>query len=147
MGLNKVMLMGHVGKDPEVRTLESQNKVAQFSLATTERYKDKNGERQEKTEWHNIIFWGKRAEVVEKYVQKGSKLYVEGKITTRKWQDKDGNDRYTTEIVASDFQFVAPKTDNAGSGGGGQQQAPSKPAPAASSSGSSLDDIDDDLPF
>ena len=140
--LNKVMLIGNVGKDPEVKTLESQNKVASFSLATTERFKDRQGQSQEKTEWHNIVVWGKQAELIEKYVEKGSKLYVEGKITTRKWQDKDGNDRYSTEIVAAMFKFLSAKP----SASGGQSAAqPQAAAPTASGSG--LDDIDDDLPF
>ncbi len=102
--LNKVTLIGHVGKDPDVRSLQNGNEIASFSLSTSERWKDKGGQRQEKTEWHNIIIFNKGLiGVVKGYVNKGSRLYVEGKLTTRKWIDKDCNDRYTTEVLLDNF--------------------------------------------
>ena len=107
--LNKCMLIGHIGNEPEIRTINNNEKVASFRLATTERYTDRNGEVKESTEWHQIVAWGKLADIVEKFVKKGSQLYVEGKITTRKWTDKDGNDRYTTEIRAEGLQILGKK--------------------------------------
>lgn len=100
--LNKVQLIGNLGKDPELRTTSGDD-VCNFSIATSERWKDRDGEQQEKTEWHNIVVWGKLAEVCDRYLSKGSKVYVSGKLQTRKWTDKDGNDRYTTEVVLSGF--------------------------------------------
>lgn len=112
--LNKVLLIGNTGNDPEVRYLNNeQGKVASFRLATTERYKDRNGDVKENTEWHQIVAWGKMADIVEKFVKKGSQLYVEGKITTRKWTDKDGNDRFTTEIRADGIQILGKKETTA----------------------------------
>lgn len=108
MSLNKVILIGNVGKDPEVRFV-GIDKVANFTLATTETWKDRNGEKKENTEWHNIVVWRNSADVVEKYVKKGSQLYVEGKLTTRKWKDQSGNDRYTTEIQAQSIQLLGKK--------------------------------------
>lgn len=106
-GINKVILVGNLGKDPEVRHLEAGSTVANFSIATSETYKDKTtGEKKTNTEWHNIVVWGNLAQIVEKYVVKGMQVYVEGKLTTRKWQDKDGNDRYTSEIVANTIQML-----------------------------------------
>lgn len=107
--LNRALLIGNVGNDPEIRTLNNNEKVASFRLATTERYKDRNGEVKESTEWHQVTAWGKMADIVEKFVKKGSQLYVEGKITTRKWTDKDGNDRFTTEIRAEGIQLLGKK--------------------------------------
>lgn len=112
--VNKVILLGNVGKDPEIRATNNQTKVANFSLATSEVYKDKNGERQSKTEWHNIVIWGKLSEIVEKHVNKGDKLYLEGKITTNKWQDKDGNDRSSIEIVCDKMQMLGSKQESNG---------------------------------
>ena len=110
--LNKVFLIGNTGNDPEIRTINNeQGKVASFRLATTERYKDRNGDVKENTEWHQIVAWGKMADIVEKFVKKGSQLYVEGKITTRKWTDKDGNDRFTTEIRAEGIQLLGKKEE------------------------------------
>jgi single-strand DNA-binding protein len=135
--INKVILIGRVGKEPEIRKV-GDSSVANFSLATSEKYKDKSGNTQESTEWHNIVIWGKLAEVVEKYVSKGSQLYLEGKITTRKWQDKDGNDRYTTEINVRELTMLGGLSENQSSGGTG-----SSPKPKVS------DDlpVNDDLPF
>lgn len=109
-GINKVILVGNLGKDPEVRVLEGGRKVANFSLATTESYKDKNGERVENTEWHNISFWGPISEVIEKYLKKGSQIYVEGKIRTRSYEDKEGVKKYVTEIVGQTMTMLGNKS-------------------------------------
>jgi single-strand DNA-binding protein len=113
MSLNKVMLIGNVGKDPEVRYLDGNNnpgsgstKVATFTLATTERYRDRNGELRENTEWHNIVMWGKNAEYAEKYIRKGTKLYIEGKLSTRVWEDRNTIKHYVTEIHVERFEFL-----------------------------------------
>jgi single-strand DNA-binding protein len=101
--LNRAELLGNVGKDPEVRSTQSGDRVASLSLATSERWKDREGEKQERTTWHNVVVWGPLADVVDRYVKKGSKLYVSGSLQTRKWQGKDGADRYTTEVVLRGF--------------------------------------------
>jgi single-strand DNA-binding protein len=103
--INKATLVGHVGRDPEIRNMSNGDAVATVSLATTEKWKDKNGERQEKTEWHRLVFFGKLADIVDKYVHKGSLIYVEGKLTTRKWE-KDGVERYTTEINCNEMKLL-----------------------------------------
>ena len=110
--LNKVIILGNLGKDPEIRTTQSGKIVANFSVATSEKYKDSAGEKIEKTEWHNVVLWGKLAELAEKYIKKGSKVLIEGKLQTRSWET-DGGKRYTTEIIGSNMVFV---------GGGGQQE-------------------------
>src|SRR5882762_8713656 len=112
-GVNKVILVGNLGKDPEVRYLEGGAAVANFSLATSESYKDKTGKKVDQTEWHNIVVWRGLAEIAEKYLKKGMQIYVEGKIRTRSWDDKEGNKRYTTEIVADTFNMLGRKDDNA----------------------------------
>ena len=146
MSLNKAMLIGNVGRDPEVRYLDGNNgqaKVATFTLATTERYRDRNGETRENTEWHNIVAWRNTADVVERFVKKGTQLYIEGRIRTRSWDDQNGNKRYTTEIIADTLQLLGKKSDNPGAQPGGYQQpaqgyqqpgyaAPAQPAPAYS---------------
>ncbi|KIH76242.1 single-strand binding protein [Geoalkalibacter ferrihydriticus] len=119
MSINKVILVGNLGKDPELRYTPSGVAVATFSLATSERYKDKSGEQQEKTEWHNIVAWRQLAEICGKYLHKGKQIYIEGKIQTRKYQDRDGNDRYITEIVADQMQMLGGRGDEGSSGGGG----------------------------
>ncbi len=126
MALNKVMLIGNVGNDPEIRYLDSNPqgpqgnaKVASFRLATTERYRDRNGETRENTEWHNIVAWRSNADVIEKFVHKGSQIYVEGKLRTRKWTDRDGKDRYTTEIQVDNLQLLGKRPDREGDGQGG----------------------------
>ena len=134
MSLNKVMLIGNVGKDPEVRYLENnpQNpgnnvKVASFPLATSERYRDRNGELRENTEWHNVVVWRSNADVAEKYVRKGTQLYIEGRLRTRSWTDQTGNKRYTTEVVADTLQLLGkrPEAENQPvQGGYAQPQAP-----------------------
>jgi len=133
-GVNKVILLGNLGKDPEVRYLDNGVAVANFSLATTENYKNKQGERVSQTEWHNIVLWRGLAEVAEKYLKKGASIYVEGKIKTRKWEDKDGNTRYNTEILADNMTML----------GGKQSQSDSPPL---NSDSVSVDDKSDDLPF
>ena len=111
-GVNKVILIGNLGKDPEVKYLESGVAVANFSLATTESYKNKEGERVSQTEWHNVVLWRGLAEVAEKWLKKGSSVYIEGKIRNRKWEDKDGNTRYTTEILADNMTMLGKKEDS-----------------------------------
>ena len=126
------MLIGNVGKDPEVRYLDGnsgQAKVATFTLATTERYRDRNGETRENTEWHNIVAWRNTADVVDRFVKKGTQLYVEGRIRTRSWDDQSGNKRYTTEIVADTLQLLGKKSDNPGGQGGYQQGGYQQSAP------------------
>ena len=126
MSLNKAMLIGNVGRDPEVRYLDGnsgQAKVATFTLATTERYRDRNGETRENTEWHNIVAWRNTADVVERFVKKGTQVYIEGRIRTRSWDDQSGNKRYTTEIIADTLQLLGKKSDNPGGQGGYQPQS------------------------
>ena len=154
MPVNKVILIGNVGRDPEVRYLDNNTPVASFSLATTEVYKNKNGEKVKNTEWHNIVLWRGLAQVAEKYVKKGNMLYIEGKIRTRSWDDKDGNKRYTTEIVGDNMQMLSKKDD----GGGENTQSPThldEPAKYSNNEVSTFDndnvnvsnDDVDDLPF
>ena len=133
-GVNKVILVGNLGKDPEVRYLDNGVAVANFSLATTENYKNKSGERVSQTEWHNIVLWRGLAEVAEKYLKKGASVYVEGKIKTRKWEDKDGNTRYNTEILADNMSML---------GGKKPQEDSSLSTPGSITS----EDKSDDLPF
>ena len=173
MSLNKAMLIGNVGKDPEVRYLDGSNgqaKVATFTLATTERYRDRNGETRENTEWHNIVAWRNTADVVEKFVKKGTQVYIEGRIRTRSWDDQNGNKRYTTEIMADTLQLFGKRQDNPAGQGGyaaqpvqaqqgyaqpqqSYQQQYQQPAPAQSYSQPAApqnianDGPEDDLPF
>ena len=132
-GVNKVILVGNLGKDPEVKYLDNGVAVANFSLATTENYKNKEGEKVSQTEWHNIVLWRGLAEVAEKYLKKGSSVYIEGKIKTRKWEDKDGNTRYNTEILADNMTMLGGKKDS--------QENPINPSQETAS------DKADDLPF
>jgi single-strand DNA-binding protein len=111
-GVNKVILVGNLGKDPEVKYLDSGVAVANFSLATTENYKNKEGERVSQTEWHNVVLWRGLAEVAEKFLKKGSNIYIEGKIKTRKWEDKDGNTRYSTEILGDNMTMLGSKLNS-----------------------------------
>lgn len=112
-GVNKVILIGNLGKDPEVRHLEGGASVANFTLATTEVYKDKNGNKNEQTEWHNIVVWRGLADVAEKYLKKGTTIYIEGKLRTRSWDDKEGHKRYTTEVVGDTFTILSKKENTA----------------------------------
>lgn len=107
-----MILIGNLGRDPEVRHLEGGATVANFPIATTETYKDKNGNRQEQTEWHNIVLWRSLADVAEKYLKKGMQIYIEGKLRTRSWEDKDGNKRYTTEVVGETFTMLSSRKNN-----------------------------------
>jgi len=145
--LNKCTIIGNLGQDPEIRFAANGNAIANFSVATTEKWKDKNGERQEKTEWHRVTIFGKLAEVVEKYVHKSSKVYIEGKLSTRKWTDKEGVDRYTTEIVVDGFNGSLIMLDSKGAGSG-QQAAPAQRQedPAAAAAKRAVPD-DDEIPF
>jgi len=111
-GVNRVILLGNLGKDPEVRSLENGTKVASFTIATSESYKDKNGERQTITEWHNLVLWRGLADIADKYLKKGNQIYVEGKLRTRSWTDKEDNKRYTTEIVVDNLTMLGGKRDN-----------------------------------
>ena len=143
-GVNKVILVGNLGKAPEVRHLESGRAVANFSLATSETYKNKQGERVTTTEWHNIVLWSPLAEIAEKFLKKGNQVYIEGKLTTRSWDDQDGNKRYTTEVVGNNLTMRGTKSDNEG-GGGSSSYSPSS---EKSSEVSSIpEDDSDDLPF
>ena len=146
-GVNKVILIGNLGKDPEVRYFPSGDAVANATLATTENWKDKQtGEAREATEWHNLTFPGKLGEIAGKYLRKGSKVYVEGSLRTRKWQDQSGQDRYTTEIVAQEMQMLDSR--NMASDGGGYQSAPAASAPAAAAADPApIDFPEDDIPF
>jgi single-strand DNA-binding protein len=146
-GVNKVILIGNLGADPEVKYTPSGSAVANLRLATTESRRDKqSGEQQEHTEWHRLVMFGRLAEIAGEYLRKGSQIYVEGRIQTRKWQDRDGNDRYTTEIVANEMQMLggrqgmgAPAYEEEGT-----RESQSRPAPASSAATA---DFDDDIPF
>jgi single-strand DNA-binding protein len=143
--VNKAILIGNLGKDPEVRRLENGAVVASFPLATSETYVDRqSGERREITDWHNIVLWRGLAEIAEKYARKGQKVYIEGKIKTRSWNDKDGNTRYTTEILADEMTLLTPRSENAG-----QANTPPYPnQPASDPKPMDLQtDYEDDLPF
>ena len=162
--VNRVILIGNLGKDPETRYLPSGDAVANFSIATTEKFKDKSGAMQEHTEWHRISFFGRQAEIAGEYLKKGSPVYVEGSIRTNKWKDKEGQDRYTTEIRGDRLQLLGSR------GGGGGEMAPREPANMSSSGdggsrgssaggnsavaggkpakkGGGFDEMDDDIPF
>lgn len=174
-GINKVILIGNVGQDPEVKYMPSGGAVTNLSIATSETWKDKNtGQPQERTEWHRVVFFNRLGEIAGEYLRKGSKVYIEGSLRTRKWQAQDGTDRYTTEIVANEMQMLDGRGDNAGGGmgaGGGEnynqrpasQSAPAygnNPAQAAAAAGgvaaapqsappapAGFDSFDDDIPF
>lgn len=156
--VNKVILVGNLGRDPEVRYTPDNAAITNISIATTDSWKDKNGDKQERTEWHRVAFFGKLAEIAGEYLKKGSQVYVEGRLQTRKWQDKEGQDRYTTEIIADRMQMLgsrsgmgmgdtadmdsAPPPPRGSSGGGGRS-----PSSSAPKSGSKFDDLEDDIPF
>ncbi len=154
--VNKVILVGNLGRDPEVRYTPDNSAVTNISLATTDTWKDKSGEKQERTEWHRVAFFGKLAEIAGEYLKKGSQVYVEGRLQTRKWQDKEGQDRYTTEIVADRMQMLGSRS---GMGGGDSTEMDDRAPPPARSGGaakpaaggqkpaSKFDDLEDDIPF
>lgn len=138
-GVNKVILVGNLGKDPEVRHLDNGRAVANFSLATSETYKNKQGERVTNTEWHNVVLWTPLAEIAEKFLKKGSQVYIEGKLTTRSWDDQDGNKRYTTEVVGREMTLLGSRSDGGSSDGGSNMaESPVSNIP---------EDDTDDLPF
>jgi len=144
--LNKVMLIGNLGKDPEVRYTTSGQAVASFSLATSERFKSKSGDWEERTEWHNVTLWGRQAEVAGEYLSKGKTVFIEGRLQTRKWQDKDGRDRYTTEIVGERMQMLSGKGEGGGGRqGGGRPAGGGEPYPAYDEPAGF--NPDDDIPF
>jgi single-strand DNA-binding protein len=149
-GINKVILVGNCGKDPETRYMPSGGAVTNISIATSEGWKDKQtGETKERTEWHNVVFFNRLAEIAGEYLKKGSQIYVEGSLRTRKWQNKEGKDRYTTEIIANEMQMLGSRS------GGGSSDDYSQERPSSSSSSSSRapapamadDSFDDDIPF
>ena len=162
-GINKVILVGNLGKDPEMRSMPSGGQVASVTIATSEGWKDKQtGESKERTEWHNVVFFNKLADIVGQYLKKGSQVYVEGSLRTRKWQDKEGHDRYTTEIVAAEMQMLGGRGGSAGgsgaSSGGGddyasagapasaaRERAPARSSATAAPGNDSFED--DDIPF
>jgi len=147
MSINKVILVGNLGKDPELRYTPSGVAVATFSLATSERFKGRDGQQQERTEWHNIVVWRGLAEICGKYLHKGRQVYIEGKIQTRSYDDRDGNKRYITEIVADNMQMLGRGGDEGGSQRGGWQ-GPSEPAPQSSPNYDEPPfNPDDDIPF
>jgi len=141
-GVNKVILIGNLGKDPEVRYTQDGKALANISVATSEQWKDKNsGEKQEKTEWHRVVAFGRTAEIMGEYLKSGSKVYIEGKLQTRKWIDKDGNERYTTEIVCLDMQMLGSVQKSGLSNNNGQEQSMDDGTTPGT------DDFDDDIPF
>jgi single-strand DNA-binding protein len=148
--VNKVILIGNLGADPETRYLPSGDAVANIRLATTDTWKDKSGEKQEHTEWHRVAFFGKLAEIAGEYLKKGSPVYIEGRIRTRKWQDKEGQDRYSTEIVADRMQLLGGR-----GAGAGAESMTREPVPAGATAqpqaapkkGGAFDEMDDDIPF
>ncbi len=172
-GINKVILVGNLGSDPEIRYTGSGTAVCNFSLATSESYKDRDGNQVENTEWHRIVAWARLAEICGEYLKKGRQVYIEGQLQTRQWEDKDGNTKYTTEIKAREMQMLGGRDDNGGGGGGNynrsssdddfgnmDQSAPSRPqrssnngggsrqaAPAQQGGGNDWAPDDDDLPF
>ena len=141
-GVNKVILVGNLGADPEVKYMPNGNAVANVTVATSESWKDKqSGEQKDKTEWHRVVFFRRLAEIAGEYLKKGSQIYIEGKLQTRKWQDKNGNDRYTTEIIANEMQMLGGRGGGSADFGAASSSA-TAPAPAAV-----VDEFDDDIPF
>jgi single-strand DNA-binding protein len=137
-GINKVIIVGHLGEDPSVKYMPSGSAVANVSIATTESWKDKtSGEKQDRTEWHRVVFYARLAEIVGEYLRKGSQIYVEGRLQTRKWQDKSGQDRYTTEIIAGEMQMLGGKGDN----------SRAETSDAGTSTGGGDEGFDSDIPF
>lgn len=151
-GVNKVILVGNVGTDPEIRYLPNGNPVANLSIATSESWKDKQtGEKQERTEWHRVVFFNRLAEIISEYVKKGSKLYIEGSLRTRKWQDQNSVDRYTTEIIGSEMQMLdsrgAQQSSNAPYPSQQQASSAAPAVPSAKEPAPAMDSFDDDIPF
>ena len=158
--VNKVILMGNLGKDPEVRFMPNGDAVCNFSIATTDNWKDKNGEKQERTEWHNIVMYRKLAEIAGEYLKKGRPVFIEGRLQTRKWQTKEGQDRYTTEIIAESMQMLGGRDSGGGStsnassqssqptqGNDEFNQTPQRTSGTAQATATNFDDFEDDIPF
>ena len=149
-GINKAIIVGNLGRDPEVRYTANGNAIANITVATTESWKDKHsGERQEKTEWHRVVFFGRLAEIAGEYLKKGSQVYIEGRLQTRKWEDKSGQERYTTEIVASEMQMLGSRGGGASEASDDDYSGEARPAAGSSGGGTSGGDpdLDDDIPF
>ena len=151
-GVNKVILVGNLGNDPETKYMPSGDAVTNLSVATSESWKDKQtGEQKDRTEWHRVAMFGRLAEIAAEYLRKGSQVYIEGKIRTRKWQDQQGNDKYTTEIIANEMQMLGSRSGSGapamGGGSGGPPPGPPSQGSGGSAGGSSGDDFDDDIPF
>jgi len=142
-GVNKVILVGNLGSDPEVRTTPGGQRVANFRLATSRSWNNQEGQRQEKTEWHSIVVWGKQAEIAERYLQKGKQIFLEGRLETRSWQDKDGQTKYKTEVICENFQMLGRAGERGGEPGGEYSRAGAGP----SEENISQAGPDDDLPF
>ena len=156
MSVNKVILVGRLGRDPETRFTSGGQAVANFSVATDETYKDRNGEKQKRTEWHKIVAWGKKAEFAQQYLKKGSLIYIEGSLRSSEWQDKEGQKRTKVEIIASEFRFIGEKRDGGAAGGGasrGGDESEGHAAPADDSYGGGAQPAggpeisDEDIPF
>lgn len=152
--VNKVIIIGNLGRDPETRYMPDGGAITNISVATTDKWKDKSGEMQEKTEWHRVAFFGKLAEIAGEYLKKGSQVYVEGRLQTRKWQDKDGQDKYSTEIVANVMQMLGSRQGmgggaRGGDGDAGEREGAARPAskPAGKPAGGKFEDFEDDIPF
>jgi single-strand DNA-binding protein len=150
--VNKVILIGNLGRDPETRYMSNGEAVTNITVATTDTWKDRNGEKQEKTEWHRVTFYRKLAEIAGEYLKKGRQVYIEGRLETRKWTDKSGNERYTTEVIASDMKMLGSRSGsgsfetNAAVPGSPASSSPTK-QPDSVKSGSGFDDMEDDIPF
>ena len=141
-GINKVIIVGNLGADPDTKSMPSGNMVANFSVATSESWNDRDtGERQEKTEWHRVVFFGRLAEIADQYLRKGSQVYIEGKLQTRKWQDENGNDRWTTEIKGDQLEMLGERMSSGTSQSNNMDQSTSKP------NFTNDDEFDDDIPF
>ncbi len=150
-GINKVILIGNLGADPDTRYMPSGGAVTNLSVATSDSWKDKQtGEQKERTEWHKVAMFGRLAEIAAEYLRKGSKVYVEGRLQTRKWQDRDGNDRYTTEVIANEMQMLDGRGGGGAApygGGGGGSSSSQPPSGGGGGSAPPADDFDDDIPF
>ncbi len=151
-GINKVILVGNLGQDPEVRYTPAGAAVTTISVATTEAWNDKDGNKQERTEWHRVVFFRRLAEIAGEYLKKGSQVYIEGQLRTNKWQDKSGNDRYTTEIIANEMQMLGGRPGGGSMGGGGSMPSAPKNNNQSNNNqnndnGPNYDDFDDEIPF
>ena len=155
-GINKVILVGNLGQDPQSRAMPSGKAVVNLRIATTDQWRDKQtGENKENTEWHTVVMFDRLAEIAAEYLRKGSQVYIEGRLRTRKWQDKEGNDRYSTEVVANDMQMLGGRGGGGGGGGGGSYEREPTPRSGGGATGDSAgggasggrDDFDDDIPF